>query len=475
MRPCLVVAIAAIVIPLANAAEKTYTLTVNPTTMCASTADGGASTVVTLRNTGSPQTAGLGRGVLPGGLGRSVSGRGGSCASSSTSSSLERDEGHRRAQQPEHGSGTVEDRHRHVQDDGELLDGGHRRVEAGEQLQRQRRRREPVHGSRQASRRCASSSASRSRAACSRIATSTSRTSSPGTRPSTTKTSPRWAGRFSSSRRRSEPRRIRPRRFKTATTVAEGVYTFTGVPTLADYKICVVASADDDDSKWGLQSPTGNAECGQISNATNAPSTSAGKLLPNLAGPASSMATDFQVVPVVGPFGRGDTSTIGGYKVTAASNPDQKPDQLYVQDTWVDDRGADGLPVLPDPAVRSASRTARRRSSSSRSSPRTSTWTTSRVSRPSWSTTTTPPFLDWRSEADAVLPASIRRAVGRQASSRRPVSCRVRTRRASSPARRTSWQAATSTSCTRSTPRTTAVGGSARTTQRGARRGDRPR
>ena len=62
----LVVAIAAIVIPLANAAEKTYTLTVNPSTLCAN-ASGGASTVVTLRNTGSPQTAGSAEVYFPAG------------------------------------------------------------------------------------------------------------------------------------------------------------------------------------------------------------------------------------------------------------------------------------------------------------------------------------------------------------------------------------------------------------------------
>jgi hypothetical protein len=137
---------------------------------------------------------------------------------------------------------------------------------------------------------------------------------------------------------------------RTATTGDEGVYEFTGVATLADYKICVVASDDDDDSKWGLQSPSGNAECGKISTVNNAPATSAGKLLPNLAGPASSVATDFQVVPVVGPFGQSDSETVGGYTVTAASNPGQKPAQFYVQDTWVDDEGGTVYrfsPILP--------------------------------------------------------------------------------------------------------------------------------
>ena len=99
----LVVAIAAVVIPLANAAEKTYTLTVNPTTLCAN-ASGGASTVVTLRNTGSPQTAGSAEVYFPAGSVQSVSGGGGSCARVDEFI-LERGEGHRLAQQPEHGPG----------------------------------------------------------------------------------------------------------------------------------------------------------------------------------------------------------------------------------------------------------------------------------------------------------------------------------------------------------------------------------
>jgi hypothetical protein len=135
--------------------------------------------------------------------------------------------------------------------------------------------------------------------------------------------------------------------FKTTATVSEGAYTFTGVPTLADYKICVVATGADANSKWGLQSPTGNAQCGPISTAANAPSTPAGNLLPNLGGPA--IEKDFQVVPAIGPFGASDTSTIGGYQVTGGSNS-TKPDQLYVQDTWVDSQGRTNYrfsPILP--------------------------------------------------------------------------------------------------------------------------------
>ena len=54
----LAVAVAVVVIPLANAADKTFTVTVAPTPICTSATDGGASTVLTLKNTGSPQTMG---------------------------------------------------------------------------------------------------------------------------------------------------------------------------------------------------------------------------------------------------------------------------------------------------------------------------------------------------------------------------------------------------------------------------------
>jgi hypothetical protein len=65
--------VAAVVIPLANAAGKTYTMTVSPTSMCAPATDGGASTVVTLRNTGSPQTAGSAELYFPAGSVHAVS------------------------------------------------------------------------------------------------------------------------------------------------------------------------------------------------------------------------------------------------------------------------------------------------------------------------------------------------------------------------------------------------------------------
>ena len=127
-----------------------------------------------------------------------------------------------------------------------------------------------------------------------------------------------------------------PTAFATATSSGtDGAYTFTQVPTGSDYKICVTALGTDASSKWGLQSPTGNAQCGPIS--TGGPTTSAANLLPNLSANASGK--DFQVVPVVGPFGA-NTPPVGGaaYIVDAGSNS-TKADDFYVQDTWVDSQG----------------------------------------------------------------------------------------------------------------------------------------
>ncbi len=124
--------------------------------------------------------------------------------------------------------------------------------------------------------------------------------------------------------------------FVTTTTSSstDGTYTFTQVPTGSDYKVCVTARGTDTSSKWALQSPTGNTDCDPIS--TGGPTTAANRL-PSLA--ADAPGQDFQVVPVVGPFG-GDTdpSTVGDYTVDASSNS-TKADAFYVQDTWTDSDG----------------------------------------------------------------------------------------------------------------------------------------
>ncbi len=134
--------------------------------------------------------------------------------------------------------------------------------------------------------------------------------------------------------------------FKTLTSSSsDGTYTFTDVPTGNDYKVCVAAAGPDSAGLWGLQSPTGNAQCGALSTASGAPPTSSGNLLPNLSAAASGQ--DFQAVPITGLFGAGDTSTKGGYTVVAGANPGSKPDQSYVHDTWVDSDGRTNFRFSP--------------------------------------------------------------------------------------------------------------------------------
>lgn len=128
----------------------------------------------------------------------------------------------------------------------------------------------------------------------------------------------------------------------TISSSADGAYTLSQVPTATDYKVCVTARGTDASSKWALQLPTGNTDCAPIS--TGGPTTAANPL-PNLSADAPNQ--DFQVVPVVGPFG-GDTdsSTAGGYTVDASSNSD-KADAFYVQDTWTDSLGRTNFRFSP--------------------------------------------------------------------------------------------------------------------------------
>lgn len=131
--------------------------------------------------------------------------------------------------------------------------------------------------------------------------------------------------------------------FMTTSSASDGTYAFTQVPTGSDYKVCVTAAGTDASSKWALQTPSGNSDCGPISSG--GPSSSAANRLPNLA--ANATGQDFQVVPVVGPIGpsSGD-STVGGYTVDASSNS-TKPADFYVQDTWVDAQGRTNFRFSP--------------------------------------------------------------------------------------------------------------------------------
>jgi hypothetical protein len=125
----------------------------------------------------------------------------------------------------------------------------------------------------------------------------------------------------------------------TTSSGADGSYTFSQVPTLSDYKICVtVTTAPDSNSMWSTQIPTGNQQCAPIATPAGAtPPNTPANLLTNLG--ANAPGQDFQVVPVVGPVGQNTPdTTVGGYTVDPASNSDKHND-YYVQAAWTDAAG----------------------------------------------------------------------------------------------------------------------------------------
>ena len=349
-----------------------------------------ASTVVTLRNTGSPQTAGSAEVYFPAGsVESSLGGEVGSCARA------------RRAP-PRTGRRTSSARDSLNMAPGQIEDASPSRS----RQRRTSRRRSPPRSKTMNQFNDSSGTANlftaqggfptlrvvqcvQSRAACSRIATSTSRTSSRGTRPSMTKTSPRWAGRFSSSRRRSEPGRIRPRpsrrqrRWPKASTRSPA---FRRSPTTRSAWSLPPPTTD---SKWGLQKPDRERRVrNDLERDQRTSRRRPGNCFRTSLDPPRRWPRTSKWSPSSGRSVRVTASTIGGFKVTAASNPDQKPDQLYVQDTWVDDEGRTVYrfsPILPCAPPQDCSKKIFLLEVSRLL---TSTWMTARVNRPSWSTTT---------------------------------------------------------------------------------------
>jgi hypothetical protein len=339
----LVGTVAAVVIPLANAADKTFTMSVNPTSLCAN-ATGGASTVVTLRNTGSPQTAGSAEIYFPAGSVDHVTGTGWNLRPSSSSSA----------------SGGTKDIV--ARDNLNMAPGETRTVTV-----------------------FFKSTANFSTTITAALKQSNQFNDSSGTANTFTvegsfpnlrvvqcvtvsgrvyqdrnldNTYTTGTGAFLNS---DVPKEWTVKLFGkdvgapasayalvTQTTSGgpssadPGKYTFTQVPGLRDYKICVVAAGADASGKWATQVPTGNTDCVAIS--TGGPLSAANRL-PNLS--QNQLTQDFQVVPVVGPFGQGSSSTVGGYEVIAGANTGQKPPDFYVQDTWVDANGGTNFRFSP--------------------------------------------------------------------------------------------------------------------------------
>jgi len=343
----LVALIAAVVIPLANAAEKTYTMTVAPTSMCAPATDGGASTVVTLKNTGSPQTAGAGQIYFPAGSVHSVTTAGWALLSSSSNPS----------------SGGTKDI---VGKDNLGLAPG-QTINVTVTFKKTANFSTAITAALKQSNQFNDSAGSANLFAvqggfptlrvvqCVTISgriyqdRNLDNTYTTGTVAFLNSDVPKaWTATLYGKDVGAPTSAYAVVGTATGGSPTDqdpdkrGRYTFTQVSGLRDYKICVTATSPDSSSKWATQIPTGNTECAAIS--TGGPASSANRL-PNLS--KDELTQDFQVVPVVGPIGpNSPDSTVGGYTVNPGSNS-TKPSDFYVQDVWIDANGATNFRFSP--------------------------------------------------------------------------------------------------------------------------------
>ena len=125
------------------------------------------------------------------------------------------------------------------------------------------------------------------------------------------------------------------------TAGSDGNYTFTGVPTGSDYRLCVKAPGADATTAWALEKPTGNANCSAISTPSDP--TSAANEIAALAGPATGQ--DFAVVPVTAPVSCGGASSVAGYAVQLGNDPSAPTSTANcLKDTvrYVQERFSDG-------------------------------------------------------------------------------------------------------------------------------------
>ena len=338
----LVVATAAVVIPLANAAEKTYTMSVNPTSMCAPATDGGASTVVTLRNTGSPQTAGSAEIYFPAGSVHAVDLPWQARTGTSPSSGGTKDIVYlNNMNMAPNQTRTITVRFKRTANFSTTITAALKQANqfndsgGGANLF-------SVQGGFPTLRvvQCVTVSGRvyQDRNLDNTYTTGTGAfLNSDVPKEWTVKLFGKDAGAPASSYAL-----VAQTTSSGPSSQDPGKYTFTQVPGLRDYRICVLAAGADTSTKWATQIPTGNTECAPIS--TGGPNTAANRL-PNLS--QDQLTQDFQVVPVVGPFGQGSNSTVGGYQVIAGTNSGQKPPDFYVQDTWVDQNGGTNFRFSP--------------------------------------------------------------------------------------------------------------------------------
>ena len=238
---------------------------------------------------------------------------------------------------------------------------------------------------------------------------------------------------------------------------SDGSYTFTQVPTGSDYKICVTALGGDGcRTKWGLQSPIGNPDCAAISSA-DGPSDRRPICCRTLGTPPHRRSRDFQVVPVVGPFGRApDTRRWAATPSIRASNS-TKLGRVLRAGHLGRLEGSTNFRFSPITDVHAAELSVREDLSPRDAAPPTSPEHLD-GQQATLSYDDVAPFLDRRPEADAVLPHRSDRGPAVGPASRRAASCRARETSCIVTGEQTVVAGpARCTSSTRSTPPTTAA------------------
>ena len=122
---------------------------------------------------------------------------------------------------------------------------------------------------------------------------------------------------------------------------ANGMYSVDG-PIGSDFRLCTTApNPPDSSSRWGIRAVPGVTLAAGCVPITPTSGTSQGLSMPNLSA-AGATGQDFAVVPITTPdFGANSppaTTGGGSYVVTAAGNT-TKPPQHYVQEAWTDSSG----------------------------------------------------------------------------------------------------------------------------------------
>jgi hypothetical protein len=125
---------------------------------------------------------------------------------------------------------------------------------------------------------------------------------------------------------------------------ANGMYSVEG-QIGSDFRLCVTApNPPDSSSRWGVRTVPGLTFATGCAAVTGTGDASQGPFLSNLTS-AGATGQDFAVVPITTPnFGADSSSTTGdgNYIVKAAGNTTKTP-QHYVQETWTD---SDGRPYF---------------------------------------------------------------------------------------------------------------------------------